>query len=252
MSNHPFALSIIIPVLNEAGLIRSFLQHLRTEAPTAEIIVVDGGSDDGTVELCETLADRVLVATGGRASQMNAGAAVARYDPLWFLHADSKLPPRAVQSIDRLLADPRLAGGCFRLRFPRREWIYRVSDSLGNLGVDIFGFALGDHGIFCRRAKFEEAGGFPDVPILEDAELYRRLRRLGKMRQIRDEIVSSPRRYEMLGPYRTTAYYSLILTLYVTGVRIETLHRLYRRLHRHAAIHRRRPDRDEAPAIHRA
>ncbi len=182
---------------------------------------------------------------------MNVGAAASSYDPLWFLHADSKLPPCAVQSIESLLADSRLAGGCFRLRFPRREWIYRVSDSLGNLGVDIFGFALGDHGIFCRRTKFEEAGGFPEVPILEDAELYRRLRRLGKMRQIRDEIVSSPRRYEMLGPYRTTVFYILILALYVSGVRIETLHRLYRRLHRHATPHRGPLDREGTTAIDR-
>lgn len=235
MSNQPDALSIIVPVLNEAAIIGPFLRHLRAAAPAAEIIVVDGGSDDGTVALGEPSADRVLCVTGGRASQMNAGAVIARGEILWFLHADSELPPNAVESIRHLLTDPGWIGGCFRLRFPRREWVYRVSDSLGNLGVDIFGFALGDHGIFCRRASFEKAGGFPDVPILEDAELYRRLRGLGKMRQIRDAIVSSPRRYEMLGPYRTTAYYALILALYVAGVRIETLHRFYRRLHRLAA-----------------
>ena len=250
-SHHPCALSIIVPVLNEVGLISSFLRHLRAQA-SAEIIVVDGGSKDGTAELCESQGDRVLHATGGRAAQMNAGAAVARGEVLWFLHADSELPPRAVESIGRLLADPRQVGGCFRLRFPRREWIYRVSDSLGNLGVDVFGFALGDHGIFCRRGSFEKVGGFPPVPILEDAELYRRLRRVGKMEQLRDAIVSSPRRYEMLGLYRTTVYYALILALYVAGVRINTLHRLYRRLHGKQASHRRNNATGETPAIHRA
>ena len=253
MSNQqPYALSIIVPVLNEAVLIVSFLRHLRAEAPAAEIIVVDGGSEDGTVRLSEKQADRVITATGGRASQMNAGAAAGRGEILWFLHADSELPPRAVESIGRLLADPRLVGGCFRLRFPRREWIYRVSDSLGNLGVDVFRFALGDHGIFCRRASFEAVGGFPQVPILEDAELYRRLRGVGKMRQLRDAIVSSPRRYEKLGPYRTTAFYALILALYIVGVRIKTLHGLYRRLHGRAAGNGRKNAADETPAVHRA
>ncbi len=253
MSNQQsHALSIIVPVLNEAALISSFLRHLRAEAPAAEIIVVDGGSEDGTVGLSEREADRVISATGGRAGQMNAGAAVGRGEILWFLHADSELPPRAIESIGRMLADPRLAGGCFRLRFPRREWIYRVSDSLGNVGVDVFGFALGDHGIFCRRASFEAVGGFPQVPILEDAELYRRLRGVGKMRQLRDAIVSSPRRYETLGPYRTTAFYALILVLYVGGVRIEALHRLYRRLHGRMAGNRSKNAAGEGRAAHRA
>lgn len=238
MCDQPDALSIIVPVLNEVALIDSFLRHLRVEAPEAEIIVVDGGSNDGTVERSEQSADRVIEAAGGRAAQMNAGAAIARGQILWFLHADSKLPAHAVASIGHVLADPGQIGGCFRLRFPRREWIYRVSDSLGNLGVEVFGIALGDHGIFCRRSSFEKIGGFPEVPILEDAELYRQLRRIGRLRQIADEIVSSPRRYEMLGPYRTTAYYTVILALYMAGMRIETLHRLYRRLNRSAARHR--------------
>ncbi len=252
MSSHPpCALSIVVPVLNEAALISSFLRHLRAQGP-AEIIVVDGGSEDGTPELCESQADRVIHATGGRAAQMNAGAAVARGEIIWFLHADSELPPRAIDSIQRLLVDPRQVGGCFRLRFPRRDWIYRVSDSLGNVGVDIFGFALGDHGIFCRRTSFEEVGGFPLVPILEDAELYWRLRRVGRMEQLRDAIVSSPRRYETLGPYRTTAYYALILALYVTGVRINALHWLYRRLHSGEAAQGRKNNAGKTPAIHRA
>jgi rSAM/selenodomain-associated transferase 2 len=253
MSNQqPYALSIIVPVLNEAVLIPSFLRHLRAEAPAAEIIVVDGGSKDGTVRLSETQADRVINAAGGRAWQMNAGAAVGRGEILWFLHADSLLPPRAVESIEHLLTDPWLVGGCFRLRFPRRESIYRVSDSLGNVGVDVFGFALGDHGIFCRRASFEAVGGFPQVPILEDAEFYRRLRGVGKMRQLRDAIVSSPRRYETLGPYRTTAFYALILALYVAGVRIKTLHWLYLRLHGRATGDRRKNVADETSAVRRA
>ena len=225
----PFV-SIIVPALNEAELIRAFLQHLRAVAPRAEIIVVDGGSDDGTAELSAGLADRVLTVSRGRGRQMNAGARVAHGEVFWFLHADSVIPPHALEELARILREDSNAGGCFRLRLPGREWIYRVSDSLGNLGVHIFGFALGDHGIFCRRRAFWSAGEFPEIPLMEDAEFYKSLRRCGRMRQSRMAIAGNPRRYEQLGPYRTTFYYALILGLYVVGARVSTLTSVYRRL----------------------
>jgi rSAM/selenodomain-associated transferase 2 len=224
----PF-LSIIVPVLNEAELIAGFLRHLRDLQPNLEIIVIDGGSSDETWSLAEPHTDRVILARRGRASQMNAGAEIARGEVLWFLHADLEVPPGSVTRIERALTDPRVVGGCFRLRFPRREWIYRVSDLLGNVGVDLFGFALGDHGIFCRRAAFRQAGGYPDVPILEDAEICRQLRRKGRLVQLRQKIVSNPRAFEAHGRYRTTAVYFSILALYVLGVPIRVLNRIYQR-----------------------
>ena len=143
------------------------------------------------------------------------------------------VPPDPLGSITRALADPQVAGGCFRLKFPRRQWIYRVSDRLGNVAVDLFQIALGDHGIFCRREAFVQAGGYPDVPLMEDAGLYRRLRRGGnRMRQLPAYIVSSPRRYEQLGPVRTTAYYLVILLLYLAKVSPENLLKVYRMLTR--------------------
>ena len=223
-------LSIIVPALNEAPLIGEFLRKVRTVAgQQSEIIVVDGGSSDGTSSIAAPLADRVIAAPRGRASQMNAGAKIARGEVLWFLHADLELSSMSIEKMQTAFADPRIVGGCFRLRFPRKELIYRVSDSLGNLGVSVFGFALGDHGIFCRQETFHRIGGFPDVPILEDAELYRRLRRQGRMLQLREEIVSDPRAYETHGAYRTTAVYFSILALYVLGVPIQFLNRLYLR-----------------------
>jgi rSAM/selenodomain-associated transferase 2 len=222
--------SIIVPVLNESALIRGFLQHLRRVIPSAEVIVVDGGSVDGTAELSADLADRVLLAPRGRGKQMNAGAAVARGEVLWFLHADAIIPDNALEEIAKVLAGDANVGGCFRLRLPGREWIYRVSDSLGNIGVHVFGFALGDHGIFCRREAFLAAGQFPEIPLMEDAECYRALRRLGRMVQLRSVIVGSPRRYEQLGAYRTTIYYTFILGLYVAGARIIALTSVYHRL----------------------
>ena len=220
-----------MPVLNEAALISPFLLHARVIAPQAEIIVVDGGSLDGTAELAEPLADRVLVVARSRAAQMNAGAAIAQGDVLWFLHVDSTLPVAAVADIARLLQNPRITGGCFRLRIQSERWIYRISDSLGNVGVDLFRLALGDHGIFCRRAAFRAIKGYREVPILEDAELYRKLRRTGRVQQLPTFIISSPRAYEKSGPIRTTITYFAILVLYLLGARIETLYAMYRRLH---------------------
>ncbi len=223
--------SIIVPTLNEAALIVSFLAHLRERAPGAELIVVDGNSQDQTAALARPHADRVLQTPRGRAGQMNAGAAAARGQILWFLHADSLVPTGCLHRIADALSDPQVAGGCFRLRFPRRAWIYRISDGLGNVAVDWFQVALGDHGIFCRRAAFARVGGYPEVPLMEDAELYRHLRRrAGKMRQVPAFIVSSPRRYEQLGPVRTTAFYLAILLLYFAGVGPEKLQVIYRRL----------------------
>jgi rSAM/selenodomain-associated transferase 2 len=231
MKSDALSVSIIVPVLNEGRLIGALLRYLRTFGADLEIIVADGGSDDDTISIARALADRVLIAPHGRAAQMNAGAAVATGDILWFLHADLRPPSNAIEEIQFTLADDRVAGGCFRLRYPRCEWVYRIADSLGNLGVNVFGFALGDHGIFCRRSAFHRAGGYPLVPILEDAELYRRLRRSGRMKQLPEEIVSDPRTFEKTGRYRTTAVYFLILALYVVGVPITCLNRIYRRLH---------------------
>jgi rSAM/selenodomain-associated transferase 2 len=232
MKSGPLFLSVIIPVLNEAPLISEFLRRTKRLGDSIELIVVDGGSTDGTPMLATPLADQVILASRGRASQMNAGAAIARGEVLWFLHADSSPPANSGDAIRNALSDPRNAGGCFSLRYPRREWIYRVSDSLGNIGVRAFGFALGDHGIFCRRCAFLATGAYSVVPILEDAELYRALARGGRMVQVRDEIVSDPRAFERGGRYRTTAWYFVILALYVLGVPIRRLYRIYRRFHR--------------------
>jgi rSAM/selenodomain-associated transferase 2 len=227
-SSAPFV-SIIVPVLNEADRIEAFLCSLRNLDANLEIIVVDGGSSDGTWSLAEPLADRVISARRGRGSQMNAGAAVAHGGVLWFMHADLEAPSNAIGQIQKALTNPRMVGGCFRLCFPRRELIYRVSDSLGNFGVNVFGFSLGDHGIFCRRTVFRQVGGYPEVPILEDAEIYRRLRGAGRMAQLREEVISDPRAFEAHGRYRTTAVYFSILALYVLGVPIRILNRIYRR-----------------------
>ena len=193
---------------------------------------MDGESDDSTPDRVESvqaqLRLRLIRSARGRARQMNAGAAASTGRVLWFLHADSQLPEDAVAQLLRALEDQHLAGGCFRIRFPEPAPVYRVSDSLGNLGVDLFRIALGDHGIFCRRSAFARIGGVPDVPLMEDAELYRRLRAQGKVRQLRPEIATSARRYQQHGAYRTTLVHAAILALYLLRVPPARLLRLYR------------------------
>lgn len=223
------SVSVIVPVRNEAALIEPFLQHMRQRAEDAELLVVDGESEDGTAERASRQAT-VLSAPAGRARQMNAGARVATGDVLWFIHADSEVPEGAIGMIRAALADGRAAGGCFRLEIAHPDPVYRLNDRLGNLGVDLFGIACGDHGLFVRRTVFERLGGYPDVPILEDVALYRRARRLGRMGQLPAAIRTSPRRWERNGPWRTTAVYAAILALYGLGVPIARLDRFYRRL----------------------
>jgi rSAM/selenodomain-associated transferase 2 len=245
MHTRPPFISIIVPVLNEALLIADFLARTKRLGDSIEIIVVDGGSNDATREITAALSDKLISAPRGRASQMNAGAAIANGEIFWFLHADSTPPAEAINAIRRALSDGRNAGGCFSLRYPRPELIYRLSDSLGNIAVNLCGFALGDHGIFCRRSAFLTAGCYPDVPILEDAELYRALHRLGRMVQLRENIATDPRTFEKSGRYRTTAVYLLILALYVLGVPIRSLNQIYRRFHRVTSPLRERNGEDD-------
>lgn len=220
-------ISIIVPVLNEDERIGSFLEHLRERAPSAEIILVNAADSQRVSESVIALCDRVLTSRRGRAAQMNAGAGVASGDVLWFVHADCEMPRGCLEEIARTLQDREVVGGCFRIRFPRRELIYRVSDAGGNLAVELVGRCYGDHGIFCRREDFIAVGGYPEVPLLEDAEFYRLLRQRGRTQQLASKIVTSPRRYERVGAYRLTAAYLLLSTLYILRAPIPFLARIY-------------------------
>jgi rSAM/selenodomain-associated transferase 2 len=221
--------SIIVPVLNEAPLICPFLVRLRARAPRAEIIVVDGASTDGTDQLAAGLYDQ-LIRSGqrSRAIQMNAGAGVAKGDIFWFLHADADVPTGCLDEIDRIMRDPTVSGGYFRIRLPPPV-VYRLTDTLAHYAGLLFQMRCGDHGIFCRRTAFIAAGGFPNVPLMEDVEFFRRLRRCGRIVQSNKRIEASPRRYEAVGPLRLTFAYGSIAALYLFGVSPHTLDRIYQR-----------------------
>ena len=242
-------LSIVIPVLNEAALIAGFLRHVRTLAPDAEVIVVDGGSSDDTVGLSRSLADSVITAAPGRGRQMSSGAAVGRGDVFWFVHADSQIPNDAVSAMARSLLDASCVGGCFRLRIVPRRWIYRIRDFVGDICVDVFKIGLGDRGLFCRREFFEAVGGYGDDLLFEDADLYRKLARSGKMRRLDPVIETSARRYEAQGPVRTCLFYGFVMLLYWAGLRRPLLERMVERFRGRAIVAAKmRASTDSAPS----
>jgi rSAM/selenodomain-associated transferase 2 len=221
--------SIIVPVFNEAPLIRPFLRHLRERAPGAEIIVADGGSTDGTADLASGFCDQLVLSERNRATQMNAGAHTARGDILWFVHVDAEVPSGCLNEIERALDNPKVAGGYFRIRLPRAS-VYRLTDTFAHYAGILLRMRCGDHGIFCRRTAFLDIGGFPEVPLMEDVEFFRQLQRQGRVTYSRKRIVVSPRRYESIGRARLTLAYGFIAALYVFGVPLSKLASIYGRI----------------------
>jgi len=222
--------SIIIPVFNEATLIRPFLSNLRERTRGAEIIVVDGASIDGTDQLAQGFCDQVIRSGDrSRAKQMNVGADAAGGDILWFLHADAEVPLESLNEIGRIMRNPKVCGGFFRIRLPAAPAVYRLTDGFAHYAGLLLRMRCGDHGIFCRRTAFVEVGGFPKVPLMEDVEFFRRLRHCGRVLHSDKRIVVSPRRYETIGRARLTFAYGLIATLYVFGVPLSVLAQIYQR-----------------------
>jgi rSAM/selenodomain-associated transferase 2 len=222
-------ISIVVPVVNEALLIQPFLRHVRERAIGAEIIVADGGSTDGTADLACDLCDRVIVSKRSRAIQMNAGARGANGDILWFVHVDAQVPRNCLEEIKRIMDDPKVAGGFFRIQLPG-GWVYRLTDGFAHYAGILLRMRCGDHGIFCRRTALLEIGGFPEVPLMEDVEFFRLLRQRGRVICSDERIVASPRRYETIGRTRLTVAFGLIAMLYIFGVPLPKLALLYGRV----------------------
>jgi rSAM/selenodomain-associated transferase 2 len=196
-------LSIIMPVLDEAANIETALAALAPyRARGVEIIVVDGGSSDGTADLARPLADRVIAAARGRSLQMNAGAVLAQGDALLFLHADTRLPENA----DRLLLDGLARSGRSWGHFNVRidgGGLLRVVAATMNLRSRLTGIATGDQAMFVARAAFESVGGFPPIALMEDVALSARLRRIGRPCALPARATTSARRWQAHGTLRT-------------------------------------------------
>lgn len=222
-------LSIIVPVLNEAEALGSTLARLQPLRQSGhEVVMVDGGSSDGSPALAVPWADRVLVAPRGRARQMNAGAAAASGDMLLFLHADTLLPNDAAQRVLEGLVASGRGWGRFDVRLSGRHPLLRVVERLMNLRSRLTGIATGDQAMFARRALFEQAGGFPILPLMEDITLSRRLKRLGRPLCLRARVITSSRRWEERGVLQTILLMWWLRLMYFLGVPAERLEGLYR------------------------
>ena len=197
------ALSIVIPAWNEAAGIEATLEPLQPlRARGVEIVLADGGSTDATAELAAPWVDAVTRSARGRAAQMNTGAARARADALLFLHADTRLPTGADAQVLQALAGSA-CWGRFDVRIEGRPRMLRVVAALMNLRSRLSGIATGDQAIFVARAAFDRVGGFPEQPLMEDIEISRRLKRLGRPACLRAKVCTSGRRWEQRGVWRT-------------------------------------------------
>jgi rSAM/selenodomain-associated transferase 2 len=223
-------LSIIVPTLNEAEEIVRTLQPLQTLRTWGhEVIVVDGGSIDATVDAARSLADQVIEAARGRARQMNAGAAITTGDVLLFLHADTCLSSSADRCIKKALRGTVRQWGRFDVRLSGRHPLLRMVERAMNLRSRLTGISTGDQAIFVRRDAFEQVGGFADIPLMEDIALSQALRRLSRPACIKKKVVTSSRRWERHGIIRTIIKMWLLRLRFFLGADPVHLARHYER-----------------------
>ncbi len=219
-------ISVIIPALNEARGILSCLDSVRTQKGEFELIVVDGGSIDNTVEVVRPHA-RVIHCQEGRALQMNSGARQATGEVFLFLHADSSLPPRAIPLLEQALADSRIVGGTFMLRFNSPRRLLRFIAFFTRYEFRYFHY--GDQGIFVRRSVFEQLKGFAEIPFMEDIDFLRRLHSAGRVTLLKQPITTSPRRFLEHGVLRQQLMNIILVISYLLGAKPETLKKWYKK-----------------------
>jgi len=198
--------SVVIPALDEADRIGAAVASARE--PGVEVLVVDGGSRDATGARARAAGARVVASPAGRARQLATGVEAATGEILVFLHADSRLPAGFAAAVEGALSDPSVAGGAFRFRFEREAdgrlaAALRVVEWGARLRVALFALPYGDQGLFCRRVTLAAAGGIPQVPIMEDLDLVRAWKRIGRVVTLALAVETSPRRYQGRGPLRT-------------------------------------------------
>ncbi|GAB4372909.1 MAG: TIGR04283 family arsenosugar biosynthesis glycosyltransferase [Calditrichia bacterium] len=219
-------ISIIIPTLNESQTIGDLVNYLHHLDSTTEIIVVDGNSQDDTFSRIPAIAKKIR-APRGRALQMNAGAARACGNVLWFLHADCRPHPYSLPAIKKVLGNSSVVGGAFEYRHDCSTLLYRVSDYLSNRKNQLFELIYGDMGIFVRRTTFEKIGRFAEIPIMEDMDFCQRLKREGKIVILPWCMMTSSRRWIKEGPLKNILRNWLLQIGWKMGFHPATLARYY-------------------------
>jgi len=219
-------ISVIIPALNEAEGILAALRSVQSQIGEFEILIVDGGSIDGTVEAVSSFA-RVIRSERGRAVQMNVGARQSSGEALLFLHADSVLPPGTLRLLERALVDRRVVGGTFTLRFDSPKFLLRLIAFFSRFKFRYFHY--GDQGIFVRRSVFQQLGGFREMPIMEDLDFFQRLHRTGRVALIKQPLTTSGRRFLENGILWQQLLNVVLVISYLLGARPESLSTWYQR-----------------------
>ena len=219
-------ISIVIPVLNEEKSIAETVAALMPLKPH-ELIIVDGGSSDRTYEICNRLDVTVLSSPRGRGLQMNHGARQATGDVLLFLHADTRLPGSSIDDIRGALRNPQCVGGRFDVQLDGVHWMLGVISAMISMRSRMSRVATGDQGIFVRRGIFAELGGYPDIPLMEDVAFSRTLKRRGAVACLHSRVITSARRWEKQGIWRTILRMWLLKLLYLVGVSPVRLKRYY-------------------------
>jgi rSAM/selenodomain-associated transferase 2 len=204
VSDADWQLSVIIPAIDEAAQISGLLSSLQPlRVAGHQVILADGGSRDATLALAEKLVDRVVASERGRALQMNAGAREATGEILWFLHADTMVDTDAAMALPAVLRRSGRLWGRFDLALSGRRRVFRLIELLINWRSRLSGIATGDQGIFILHSAFDRVGGYPEIPLMEDVEISRRLKSLGRPLCLRLRLVTSSRRWENRGVLRT-------------------------------------------------
>jgi len=221
-------ISIILPTLNEAENIGATLADLQ-KYRDAEIIVVDGGSQDDTVTIAKSAGVRVIRAAPSKAGQMNAGAAAATGDMLLFLHADTRLPDNFARHVRTAASQRQFCAGAFSLSIDSNAWGLRFIEKVANWRSRYLQMPYGDQALFVGRNMFDKIGGFPDFPIMEDFELIRRLRRRGQIILLPQPVHTSARRWLKFGIFKTWLLNQIVIVGYFLGISPRNLCRLYRR-----------------------
>jgi len=218
---HP-GVSVVIPTLDEGAFVESAIESVRA---ASEVVVVDGGSRDGTASLAAAAGARVIESIACRGRQLDEGARAASGDWLLFLHADTRLDPGWPAALAQ--TDGETVGGAFRFAVDSARSVYRVIEAGVALRCRVLALPYGDQAIFARRQAYLESGGFPHIPLMEDVAFVRRLRGMGKFRFLAPRALTSPRRWERLGVVRATALNWTIAALYAAGCPATRLARFY-------------------------